>query len=265
MELESNTIEELKKEIALLKRKLEPDELAKQIDKSYFSVNNLRCFLQILSIIMTIFVGVAAGFGFFGVKNILSIGETESAMRDRYGNFQSKEKLLTEKVDTIEKNLKDISSIFNNVSIAKNKVLSAREQQLLMFLAKEIDPKSPLFKYNMAVCATNFGRYDEALQYLSEIDLNSVPANTLNIEWAKDLKRICENFKKNPPKEPRLGDPPKGATVDVYTYANAQLFGNIVGSLLTNGYLNPQQAESIFGKAQERAKEAYGDALIKTW
>lgn len=264
MELELNTIEELKKEIALLKRKLEPDELAKQIDKSFLSVNNLRCFLQILSIVMTIFVTVAAGFGFFGVKNILSIGETESAMRDRYGNFQSKEKLLTEKVDTIEKNLKDISSIFNNVSIAKNKVLSAREQKLLMFLAKEIDPKSPLFKYNMAVCETNFGRYDEALQYLSEIDLNSVPANTLNIEWAKDLKRICEEAKKTPPKEPQL-EPPKGVTVDRITYRNEQLFINIVDSLVVGGYLNNDEAVKIFNKANEKTQKEYKDGFMKTW
>lgn len=89
--------------------------------------------------------------------------------------------------------------------------------------------------------------------------------NTLNIEWAKDLRRICENFKKNPPEEPRIGDPPKGAAVDKYTYTSAQLFGNIVSSLLTNGYLNLQQAVSIFEKAHERAKVAYGDALIKTW
>src|SRR4030066_1833517 len=96
------TIEELKKEIAFLKGTLEPDRLAKRLDGSYLSVNNLRCWLQILSIMMTIFITVAAGFGFFGVKNILSIGETESAMKDRYKDFLVKEEGLTKKVDDID-------------------------------------------------------------------------------------------------------------------------------------------------------------------
>lgn len=262
------TIEELKKEIAFLKGTLEPDMLAKRLDGSYLSVNNLRCWLQILSIMMTIFISIAAGFGFFGVKNILSIGETESAMKERYENFQVKEQGLTKKVDDIDTRLKDISGIFNKVAIVaieSKKVLNAREQQLLVLLAKEIDPNAPLFKYNYAVSACNFGRYEEALQYLSEIDLNNVPANTLNIEWAKDLMRICEEAKVNPPKEPPAVDPPKGTTVDAYTYMSAQLFVNIVDSLFKNGYLNPQQSEEIFSKAKERTKKAFGDAFIKTW
>lgn len=215
---------------------------------------------------MTIFVGVAAGFGFFGVKNILSIGETESAMKERYKNFQSKEKLLTEKVETIEKNLKDISSIFNNVSIANNKILSAREQQLLMFLAKEINPKSPLLKYNYAVSAYGFGRYNDALQFLSEIDFNNIQTNNeLNIAWAKDLKRICEEAKASPPKVPPEIKPPKGSTIDRITYWNGKLFINIVDSLVTGGYLNNEQASKIFEDANQQTQRTFGSDFFHTW
>ena len=239
--------------------------LAKRLDGSYLSVNNLRCWLQILSIMMTIFISIAAGFGFFGVKNILSIGKIESTMKNRYKKFQAKERALNNKVADINKRLVNIAGIFNHVGLNYKSTLNAREKQLLVLLAKEIDPNSPLFKYNYAVSLCDFGRYDDALQSLSEIDFNSVPANTLNIEWAKDLERICKEAKANPPKKPPCEEPPKGAIVGRITYIQTQLFANIVESLIENGYLNIDQAVKIFDEADKKTTQAYGDAFIKTW
>ncbi len=47
---------DLQKQIDVLKERLEPDQLSKSIDRSYLSVGNLRAFLQILSLILTIFI-----------------------------------------------------------------------------------------------------------------------------------------------------------------------------------------------------------------
>ena len=57
-------VSEMQEEISVLGGQLAPDALAKRIDSSYLSVNNLRAFLQILSLVMTVFVAGAISLGF---------------------------------------------------------------------------------------------------------------------------------------------------------------------------------------------------------
>jgi len=69
------TIRQLQEEIERLKAQIKPDALAKALDSSYLSINNLRAFLQILATILTIFLAGAVYFGSVGLTNIFSIRE----------------------------------------------------------------------------------------------------------------------------------------------------------------------------------------------
>lgn len=68
-------IEQLQQDVKGLLKKTTPDEIAKAVDSSYLSINNLRVFLQILALIMTIFIAGAIYFASVGLTNILKIRE----------------------------------------------------------------------------------------------------------------------------------------------------------------------------------------------
>jgi hypothetical protein len=65
-------------EIQALKEELLPERLAKAMDSSF---NRIRLFLQILSIMITLFLGGAVSLGFFGVKNIVDIYREAAEIR----------------------------------------------------------------------------------------------------------------------------------------------------------------------------------------
>src|SRR5919106_4047771 len=75
-------VEQLQGEIEQLKIQTKPDSLAKTLDSSYLSINNLRAFLQILSLILTVFLAGAVYFGFVGLANIFSIREEADKVKD---------------------------------------------------------------------------------------------------------------------------------------------------------------------------------------
>ena len=68
-----NKIQNLEDEILSLKRQLQPNALAKNIDDSQlFSINHIRTYLQILALILTIFL---AGFGIIGWLSFSSMSD----------------------------------------------------------------------------------------------------------------------------------------------------------------------------------------------
>lgn len=310
-------IAELENQLTTLRRKLEPDALAKALDSSYLSTNNLRAFLQILSLIMTVFVAGAVYFGYIGLTNIFSIREeaekvkairqsadealqkTNSVGMDiqkqletirtaleearktvstgkedvqiqvtnirkdlqvtmenlRKQNDQEGRELRTrlearfseteKQIRSINKSVQDISQIFNRVAVENEQTLNPRERQILFLLARDIDPENPVFNFNAANLAANFGRYDEALRYL-EFVLKSkdLPPNVL--DRAKALQAECIKLKANPP-EVRANIPPG---VKIGDYSVIGLHVNTLETLRRMGYISLEQAQKIFDDAK---------------
>jgi hypothetical protein len=288
-QIEDKKIANLQKQIDDLTQHLKPDQLAKSIDQSYLSVGNLRAFLQILSIILTIFVTGAFTFGYIGFTNIWKIREEANKISDirkstedtlsqvsnikkqveatvvnveetipilenrtnkEMDNLQKKliDKFdkISNKVEQIEADLRYISKTFNKLSINKQNILNAREQQLLILLAKEIDPDNPKFSYNAAHMSLLFQRYDEALAQLN-ITLNSSDIDADLRKKAVDLKDQIEKQKSSHP----VFDYPKakgGMAMDGYFVV--QLSANILYALVQNGYLSATQAQEIMNSAK---------------
>lgn len=68
-----NSQPDIHAEIRDLKSKLTPDGIANAIDQSYLSINNMRLFLQILALIMTVFLAGIAIFGYLGAKSFIDL------------------------------------------------------------------------------------------------------------------------------------------------------------------------------------------------
>ena len=222
-------VEVLKGELEDIKKRLEPDEIAKAIDRSYLSINNIRAFLQILSIILTIFLAGAVYFGIIGFQNILKVQE----------KVQTISKLENE-VRTIRENVQDISELFNKIAIKDHELLNAREQQLLILMASEIDPNNTVFKFNAANVDFLFGRYDEAAEKLGVVLVSpNVPEDVQ--EKARELKARAEEMRANPPQPPKItGGPAVGP------YSLVGLHANTLNKLSDMGYLTRQEVKSIF-------------------
>jgi tetratricopeptide (TPR) repeat protein len=266
----------LQNQIDILNKRLSSDEIAKSIDRSYLSIGNIRAFLQILSIIITIFVASAVYFGSVGLSNILQIREEASraesirkSTEDVYLRISKVEGEVSNKangVDTaisvvdrkmdeeitklkqkleadikqVKASLKNVSEIFNSIAISHANILNAREQQLLTLLASEIDPASPIYCYNAANHAFLFRRYDEAIKYL-DVTLNAsdLPGDIRNS--AAELKKKALEFKGNPPKLQYQ----EAGGVTVGPYGVLALPINILNILLQNGYLTLTQAQEV--------------------
>ena len=115
MDEEKKRIVEIEKEIQILKDKLKPDKIAKLIDSSHLSINNLRGFLQILSIIMSVFLAGAIAFGLIGVNNILELNNEVSKIKEVKDNFNSLHDEALKEFTAQFDSLNDIKSSFKKI------------------------------------------------------------------------------------------------------------------------------------------------------
>ena len=278
-------IAEIQQELASLRKMLKPDELAKLIDRSYLSVNNLRAFLQILSIVITIFVAGAVYFGSVGVTSILRLQEeaekvTQSrekvvaaeeeinkkiasfdiAQKDLRSRIDNEVNELRQKTDTqiaelsnkiqrVESQLREISKVFNQVAVSRPELLNARERQLLMFLAREIDPDNPLFRFNAAHLALGFARYDEALEHLDTVLKSGALAPQLRSR-AQKMQAEASRLKENPPA--LKYEEPGGFMVGQYGVVT--LPANILHVLVNNGLLTVPQAQEVIDASKRKGR-----------
>lgn len=314
-------VRELEAQLEALSSQLKPDNLAKRIDSSYLSTNNLRVFLQILALIQTVFIAGAIAFGFVGFTNIMAIRSEAEKVREAGKTIENSAKLATEAESTIRtqvsafdarlkrvdaafedkqkqmdrkmvlvqtsvddatktmqrktedslnsmkgnmeqrmadaekeiqkvnKQLSSISTIFNKVGISNEKILNAREKQLLFLLAKEIDPDNPIFNFNAGILAANFGRYDEAIITLDKvIKAQNVPSNI--IAKAKETRSSSMKLKQSPP-EVKATEPTGVAIGD---YVILQLHLNTVDKLWKSGYITLEEAQKIFDNAKMKKR-----------
>jgi len=103
-------INDIKNECAELRKRLNPDILAKSLDSSYLSVGNLRAFLQILSIILTVFVAGAIYFGSVGLTSILSIRDDAKEVEDIRQSTQAIYDQAAAIAKQIEQTVKDVDA-----------------------------------------------------------------------------------------------------------------------------------------------------------
>lgn len=171
--------------------------------------------------------------------------EISKMKKDMYDKYNQEIGDLQQKITKLDKNLTDISSIFNKLGIEYDNILTVREKQLLFLIAQNIEPKNPIFNYNAAVMAKAFGRYDEAIKYFDNvIDSKEIPENI--ISQAKTMKKECYDLKSNPPSVQKKD--PQGVAIG--DYALMPLFVNIVETIWKNGYITYDQAQKIFDDAK---------------
>jgi len=300
-------LEKLRTEIRVIREELLPDRLAKAMDSSY---NKIRLFLQILSIMITIFLAGAVTLGVIGTKSIIDIYREAAQVRVAAGNvakdqndvaialqgakkieaeMQGRSEKLTDSVnktiadannrfdktvedmqnqsrlrlaqfektvedrlsraqrqiDLVQKNLRDIATIFNTLAATEQGTLTPRETQLLTLIAQHIDPNNALFNLNYARSAFYFGRYDEALGSLDKILRQESPSPDL-VMSAQSLKKECEKRKASPPSVQQ--NDPGGMSIGGFSIM--QLHVKTVEALLKNGYLRLDQAQQIFDLAK---------------
>ena len=96
------TLRQLQEEIERLKTQIKPDALAKALDSSYLSINNLRVFLQILAAILTIFLAGAVSFGWVGLTNMFSIREEA----DKVKSIRESVNHVSQTISDMEKTIK---------------------------------------------------------------------------------------------------------------------------------------------------------------
>jgi len=269
-------LERVEADLVDLTKRTTLKEILKAVDSSCLSVNNLRAFLQILSIIITILVAGTIGFGYVSLSGTARIADAaqnserilahitevasqidarvqsvDKAIPDLQQRTDAEiEKLGTEvdaRIETVDTRLRqmvsqveEISELFNRVGVSNSASLNPREQQLLNLLAKEIAPTDPRFNFNAAHLALQFGRYDEALEHLQLVlDSKGIP-DDLHAEAASLLSK-AHQLKDNPRKLEYIH--PQG--VRIGQYGPIEFSVNILQILVRNGYLTLQQAQEV--------------------
>jgi len=82
-QVQTDSIKTIQQEITRLQEQINPTSLARLLDSSYFSIENMRVWLQILSIILTVFFAGAVAFSFIGLRNISDIREDAEKVRKK--------------------------------------------------------------------------------------------------------------------------------------------------------------------------------------
>ena len=140
----------LRHEIDCLKQKLTPSEIAKIVDNSYMSVNNLRAFLQILALIFTVFLAGAISFGWIGIVNIFKIQEESTKIEsarlkteNMLGNVANKELELNNNVnlllDKFNSDLENTRASINNKLDKLIESLQIESKQQLQIVRKDVE------------------------------------------------------------------------------------------------------------------------------
>jgi len=261
-------VSEMQEEISVLGGQLAPDALAKRIDSSYLSVNNLRAFLQILSLVMTVFVAGAISLGFVGFQNIQKI--QDDAKRTEAVR-QSTEEILTRvtereeqvgakvakvdqaipemnaRIEQVASQLRSMSQIFNKVALENASQLNPREQQVLFLLARESDPSNPIFNFNAAVLAVNFHRYDEAIRRLEQVLVSKDVPEEIR-KRSSEMLNQAKQWRTNPPKVQY--EQPNGAFVG--DFGIVALPVNILNALISTGYLTVKEAQEVIDQSKRK-------------
>jgi len=261
-------VSEMQEEISVLGGQLAPDALAKRIDSSYLSVNNLRAFLQILSLVMTVFVAGAISLGFVGFQNIQKI--QDDAKRTEAVR-QSTEEILTRvtereeqvgakvakvdqaipemnaRIEQVASQLRSMSQIFNKVALENASQLNPREQQVLFLLARESDPSNPIFNFNAAVLAVNFHRYDEAIRRLEQVLVSKDVPEEIQ-KRSSEMLNQAKQWRTNPPKVQY--EQPNGAFVG--DFGIVALPVNILNALISTGYLTVKEAQEVIDQSKRK-------------
>jgi hypothetical protein len=261
-------VSEMQGEISALRAQLAPDALAKRIDSSYLSVNNLRAFLQILSLVMTVFVAGAISLGFVGFQNIQKI--QDDAKRTEAVR-QSTEQILTRvtereeqvsakvakvdqaipemnaRIEQVASQLRSMSQIFNKVALENASQLNPREQQVLFLLARESDPSNPIFNFNAAVLAVNFHRYDEAIRRLEQVLVSKDVPEEIQ-KRSSEMLNQAKQWRTNPPKVQY--EQPTGAFVG--DFGIVALPVNILNALISTGYLTVKEAQEVIDQSKRK-------------
>jgi hypothetical protein len=226
----------LRTEIDEVKTRLAPDKLAKVLDRSYLSVSSLRFYLAVLSVVLTIFIAVAAYFGITSIPNVIKVHDE---LRD-FEDFQRD-------VEEMMADVKEISVTFNKVAAERQGEFNARELQLLVFLAQKMDPNNPIINLNAASCSMKFNRYDEAINYCDlVIKLPNVSPKVS--AQAKDLKTRAEDLRGKPPKVESEGAAKAGMRIGPYW--PMRLHENTLKTLVGKGYLSVQEAQRILEESK---------------
>lgn len=277
-------IDEIREELKLLKEKLLPDRLAKAVDASYARIRLFLQILAIMITIFLTgavgfgFFGVKNIFSIYReAAEVQSLAEKvsedqkevekslnlakgmESQIEQTINDFndtfertisdmrsQSQKEIsgLKTEVAAIRGNLDKISNMFNRVAVKEADTLNAREVQLLVLLAHEIDPNKSTFILNAAVCALKFQRYDEAINHCDRL-LKSPDNSPKEIVRAKEIKRKAEKQRDMPPKVTPAEEAKKGTFIKIGPYSPMGLHENTLKTLVRKGYLSVQEAQKI--------------------
>lgn len=276
-------IDEIRGELNLLKEKLLPEKLAKAVDASYTRIRIFLQILAIMITIFLTgaisfgFFGVKNIFSIHQEaaevhnlatkvsedqkeveKSLNSAKQMESQIKQTINDFndtfqrtisdmrnQSQKEVfvLKNEIKGIRENLDNVSDIFNRVAVKQADTLNAREAQLLVLLAQEITPNSPIFRFNYGSSAMRLGRYDEAIEQFEAV-LKSKDASSNLIARTQTLIAKCEKLKASPPRVQEL----KGVALGGYYIL--QLHANTLDALHKNGYFTYEQTQKIIDDAK---------------
>ncbi|MBN2594907.1 MAG: tetratricopeptide repeat protein [Sedimentisphaerales bacterium] len=281
----SNEIVEIRNELKILKEELLPERLAKAIDSSY---NRIRLFLQILSIMITLFLAGAVSFGIFGVKNIFSIYREATEVHHLSEKVSNDQKEVENSLNStkemegqIDKNIKDFNDTFqktiSDMQSESQKEISDLKVEITN-IRQNLDMTSDVFN-RVAVKRGDILNTREK-QLLVLLAQEITPDNTLfrfNYgQMAMDLGRYDEAIEQfetvlkanDAPSDviartktqiaeckKRKASPPKLTElkgVSIGGYYLLQLHANTLEALRKNGYFTFEQAQKIIDDAREK-------------
>ncbi len=281
---------DLQIQIDELRSRLDPDQLAKSIDRSFLSVGNLRAFLQILSIILTIFVAGAVYFGSIGLTNILQIREearkTESIRQSTeqvFSRVSAVEDQIQSKVTGVDQEISTLEAKTDSeISKLKEKV-DVRIEEIdgqVKNVATNLKSISELFN-KIAISHPDVlnAREKQLLTLLAkEIDPESPIFSFNAAHWAVSFRRYDEALAyldvtlNSPDISPEIrqkaielqaqaatlkANPPElkyqeagGVTVGPYGIVAFPV--NILNVLVQNGYLTLPQAQEVIDASKRK-------------
>jgi hypothetical protein len=125
-------VQELEAKLERLSFQLRPDNLAKRIDSSYLSTNNLRVFLQILALIQTVFIAGAIAFGFVGFTNIMAIRTEAEKVREAGKTIEGSAKVATDSENTIRKRVAAFDEQLKKVDAAFGEKQKEMDRKMIL-------------------------------------------------------------------------------------------------------------------------------------
>ncbi len=281
---------DLQKQIDVLKERLEPDQLSKSIDRSYLSVGNLRAFLQILSLILTIFIAGAVYFGSVGLTNILKIREeaqktevirqetenassrvlkvgsqieskvadvdkTLSKFEETTNNEISKlEQEVNKKIEEVDSRVRQVSVSMKNISEIFNKIAISQQSVLNAREQQLLTLLAKEIDPESAVFSFNAAHWALSFQRYDEalkyLEVTLDSPNT-SLEILRRAKEMKDQALKLKEKPPKLQyQEARGVTIGPYGVVAFPV--NILNILVKSGYLTVAQAQEVIDASKRK-------------